>query len=66
MLAFSHKFKSYGISGQIFALISSFLNIRQLRVALNGKSSQEYHLMQESLKAPFLVSRFSYYTWGYA
>ena len=30
-----HKLKSYGISGQIFGLISSFL-------VLDGKSSQEY------------------------
>ena len=36
------KLKSYGISGQIFALTSSFLNNRQLRVVLDGKSSQEY------------------------
>ena len=37
-----HKLKSYGISGQIFGLISSFLSNRRLRVALEGKSSQEY------------------------
>ena len=37
-----HKLKSYGISGQIFGLISSFLSNRRLRVVLNGKSSQEY------------------------
>ena len=37
-----HKLKSYGISGQIFGLISSFLSNRRLRVALDGKSSQEY------------------------
>ena len=37
-----HKLKSYGISGQIFGLISSFLSIRQLRVVLDGKFSQEY------------------------
>ena len=37
-----HKFKSYGISGQIFGLISSFLSNRRLRVVLDGKSSQEY------------------------
>ena len=37
-----HKLKSYGISGQIFALISSFLSNRQLRLVLDGKSSQEY------------------------
>ena len=37
-----HKPKSYGISGQIFSLISSFLSNRWLRVVLDGKSSQEY------------------------
>ena len=37
-----HKLKSYGISGQIFALISSFLSNRWLQVVLDGKSSQEY------------------------
>ena len=36
------KLKSYGISGQIFGLISSFLNNRWLRMVLDGKSSQEY------------------------
>ena len=37
-----HKHKSYGISGQIFGLISSFLSNRQLLVVLDGKSQQEY------------------------
>ena len=37
-----HRRKSYGISGQIFGLISSFLSNRQLRLVLDGKSSQEY------------------------
>ena len=37
-----HKLKSYGISGQIFGLISSFLSNRRVRVVLDGKSSQEY------------------------
>ena len=37
-----HKLKSYGMSGQIFGLISSFLSNRQLRVVLDGKSSEEY------------------------
>ena len=37
-----HKLKSYGISGQIFGLISSFLSNRWLRVVLDGKSLQEY------------------------
>ena len=42
MLAFFTNLKSYGISGQIFGLIFSFLSNRQLWVVLNGKSSQEY------------------------
>ena len=37
-----HKLKSYVISGQIFGLIFSFLSNRQLRIVLDGKSSQEY------------------------
>ena len=37
-----HKLNCYGISGQIFGLICSFPSNRQLRVVLNGKSSQEY------------------------
>ena len=37
-----HKLKSYGISGQIFGLTSSFLNNRQLRVVVDEKSLQEY------------------------
>ena len=37
-----HKLKSYGIPGQVFGLISSFLNKRRLWVVLDGKSSQEY------------------------
>ena len=37
-----HKLKSYGISGQIFDLISSFLSNRHLQVVLDGKFSLEY------------------------
>ena len=37
-----HKLNSYGISGQIFGLISSFPSNRRLRVVLDGRSSQEY------------------------
>ena len=37
-----HKLKFYGISGQMFGLVSSFLSNRRLRVVLDGKSSQEY------------------------
>ena len=33
---------SYGISGEIFGLISSFLRNRCLRVVLDGKCFQEY------------------------
>ena len=36
------KLKSYGIPGQIFGLISSFLSNRQLWVVLDGKSSKKY------------------------
>ena len=35
-------FKSYGVSGQIIGLISSFFSNKWLRVVLDGKSSQEY------------------------
>ena len=37
-----HKLKCYGISGQIYGLISSFLSNRWLQVVLDRKSSQEY------------------------
>ena len=36
-----HKLKSFGISGQIFGLLS-FLSNRRLLVVLDGKCSQEY------------------------
>ena len=38
---FLHKLKFFGISGQIFGLISSFLSKRRLRVVLDGILSQE-------------------------
>ena len=41
------KFNSYGNSGQIFGLISSFLSNRRLRMVLDGKSSQEYPVIAE-------------------
>ena len=37
-----HRLKCYGISGQTFGLISSFLSNRSLWVVLDGKFSQEY------------------------
>ena len=42
MLIFLTNFKSYGMSSQIFDLISSFLSNRRLQVGLDGKSSEEY------------------------
>ena len=42
ILVFFTNLRSYGISGEIFGLISSFLSNRQLGVVLDGKSSQEY------------------------
>ena len=54
-----HKFKSHGISSQIFSLISSFLSNRELQVVLDGKSSQEYPV--NAGVPPFLVLHFSYY-----
>ena len=53
-----HKRKSYGISGQIFGLISSFLSNRRLRVDLDEKSSQEHPVNagvpQDSILGPTL------------
>ena len=37
-----YKLKFYGISSQIFGLISNFHSDRRLLVVLDGKSSQEY------------------------
>ena len=37
-----HKRKCYGISGQIFGLISSFLSNRQLCMFVDGNSLQQY------------------------
>ena len=53
-----HKLKSYGISGQIFGLISSFLSNRRLRVVLDGKSSQEYPVNAGVPQAPILGPTF--------
>ena len=61
MLVF-FKLKSYGISGQIFGLISSFLSNRPLRVVLDGKSSQEYPInigvLQGSILRPALFLQY--------
>ena len=50
-----HKLTSYGISGQIFGVISSFLSNSWLQVALDGNNIQ---LMLEFLKAQFLILHF--------
>ena len=52
-----HKLKSYGISGQIFGLISFFLSNSRLRVV-----HKNIQLMLVFLKGLFLVLNFSYYT----
>ena len=51
-----HKRKSYGISSQIFGLISFFLGNRRLRVVLDGVSSQEYPLMTFPMISVILLS----------
>ena len=48
--------------GQIFGLISSFLSNRQLRVVLDGKSSQEYPVNAGVPQGSMLVLHFSCYT----
>ena len=53
-----HKFKCYGISGQVFDLISSFLSNRCLRVILDGKSSQEYTVNAEVPQSSILGATF--------
>ena len=53
-----HKLNCYGISGEIFGRISSFLSNRELLVALDCKSSQEYPVnagvVQGSILGPTL------------
>ena len=57
-----HKLKSYGVSGQIFGLISSFLHNRRPLVVLMGSLHKNIQLMLEYLRALFLALHFSYYT----
>ena len=49
MLVFFTNLWSYGISGQIFGFISSFLSNRHVRSDLDGKSSQEYPVNSDLL-----------------
>ena len=58
-----YKLKSYGISGQILGLISSFLsNIDNSEWFWIESLHKNIQLMGEFLKAPFLVLHFFYYT----
>ena len=57
------KLKSYGISGQIFGLISSFLSNRWLWVGLDGKSLQEYPVNAEVLQGSIFCIHFFIHQW---
>ena len=39
-----HKLKSYGITGQIFSIIKSFLQDRKIKVVLDGQHSNSYSI----------------------
>ena len=53
-----HKLMAYGIPGQIFGLISSFITSRRLQVVLDKKSSEAYlvnvRVRQGSILGPTL------------
>ena len=53
-----HKLNSYGISGQICGLISSFPSIRWLLLVLDGKSSQEHPVNAGVLQGSILGPTF--------
>ena len=61
---FLHKLGSYGISGQIFGLISFILFsvINSFKWFWMENLHKNIHLILEFLNAPFLVLHFSYYT----
>ena len=56
-----HKVKSYGISGQIFGFISSFLSYRLLLVVVDESLHKNIQLMLDFLSFLFLVLHFSFY-----
>ena len=62
ILIFFPNFKSHGISGQIFSLTYFFQSKRQLQVALDGKSSQEYPINAGVPQCSILGPHFSYCT----
>ena len=53
-----HKLKSYGISGQLFGVISPWLSNRRLRIFLVGKPLQEHPVNTGILQASILGSTF--------
>ena len=53
---------SYGISGQVFCVISSFLSNRRVQVVQDGKSSQEYQINAGVPQGSALGLHFCYYT----
>ena len=57
-----HKLKSYGISGQMFGLISSFLSNSSFELFWMGNLHKNIQLMLVFLKDLFLVPHISYYT----
>ena len=57
-----HKLKSYGVSGQIFSLISSFSVTEGFEWFWRESLHKNIQLILEFLKAPFLVLHFSYFT----
>ena len=57
-----HKLRSYGISGQTFGPIYSFLSNRQLQVVLGGKSLKEYPVNAGVPQGSIISPTFSCYT----
>ena len=55
-----HKLTSYGISGQILGLNSSFLSNRRFRVVLGEKSSKKYRVNAGVPRVPILGPTLSY------
>ena len=57
-----HKLNSFGISGQLLALFCLFWVIEGFKWFWTGSLHQNFQVMLEFIKAPFLVLNFSYYT----
>ena len=63
-VGYLQKLKSYGISGQVFGLISFFsvIIIDGFKWSWTGRLHKNIQLMLYFLKVPFLVLHLSYYT----